>query len=123
MHSRKDEFTWQIRVGYFQLISQSRKVWQFWYGPRVARATFDLEEDTPLPGSLRLYFIFLSPISFQVCSLMWLWIRSSTNFSLFSLLRGPPPSAYTFKCVWRSCCVLSFAILLLRTVTIAFPAL
>ena len=73
-------------------------------------------------GSLRmrtrLCFIFSSPFSFQVCSLIWLWIRSSTNFSQ---LRGPRRSWYTFWFVWLSFWVPIFAILLLRTVTIAFP--
>ena len=33
-------------------------------GPRIARAIFDFDEDTPLPGSQRLCFNVLSLLTF-----------------------------------------------------------
>ena len=84
---------------------------------RTARSLFVLEEDTPLPGSCRLSFILLSPLILRVRSLMRLSICSS---SIFSLLRGPRPSAYIIRDVWRCYWVPKIAISLLRKATIAF---
>ena len=53
---------------------------------RIARAMLDLFEDTPLPVSRFLCFIFRSPFCMRVHSLMWLRILASV---VFSCVRGP----------------------------------
>ena len=82
--------------------------------PCIARAFFDFEDNTLPPVSLFSWLTcFFCGWPFQ-----WLWIFSSTTFSL---VLGPRRSAYTLSCVWCSSSVSKFAKSLLCTLTPNFP--
>ena len=112
------EFDLRIRLGIIELIALSAEVWQIWHELLIERAILEQDDETPLPGSRRRHFIFLSPLSFIVCYLMWFCIRSSRSFSLF---RGARLSAFTFNGVHLPCNVPKFAMSFFLTVTRALP--
>ena len=75
--------SWLLAMGnsdfFLLLIRESMEIGNFG-NAQMAREMFDLEDNTPLPGSRLRCFIFLSPLIFLVNCSIWLWICSSTNF-------------------------------------------
>ena len=67
--------------------------------PRMSRAIFDMEDNTPLPVSRRLCFIFLYPFIFLVNTFIWFFIFSSESCSP---VRVPGLCALILEGVWRS---------------------